>query len=144
MGRSESAESSIGYRVMVRDLVESIVDNSSYMYVYNTLMDEDVFIEDANDELNHAFYDIVYDMDIDETTSYDVAKPYLMNKYKKLLEDDLLIPMIRLTQTMRWGYNREGANGAGEALGDDLVERIQQLYKDCPPHHSVVTIIKQM
>lgn len=142
MGHSDTATASVGYRVTLRDLIESIHDEESCSGVYVTLNKRGAFLEDDNNEDNHAFMNIVYELEEEET--WESTKERWMSLFRPYLNHDLLIPMICLGETTRWGYSREGVNGIGTRLSvDQFSEKLRQLQETCPPHHSLTWIICQ-
>lgn len=141
MGRSESATVSIGYRVSIHDLIESICDDESCTYAYNTLTNYDTFVQDQNDELNNTFLNITEDLR--KQDSWEETKELCRQQFAKLAHRNLLLPMTPLASTTRWGYNREGIHGVGSFVNDHFLETLEQLQQNCPPHHHVAWIVRQ-
>ena len=141
MGRSESATVSIGYRVSIRHLIESIHDEESCTYAYNALIDEDAFLEDENNDINEAFLNCTEQLTKQNT--WEETKEYLRQQFDALFYEVLLLPVIPLATTTRWGYNRQGIHGVGSLVGDDFSARLDQLRQTCPPRHTVSWIIRQ-
>lgn len=142
MGHSETATASVGYRVTLRDLIESIHDEESCSEVYVALSKKGAFLEDENDEDNLSFESIIGELEADD--DWEAVKELWMKQFHRFLNHDLLIPMIRIGETTRWGYSREGVNGIGTRLSiDQFSEKLRQLQETCPPHHSLTWIICQ-
>lgn len=141
MGRSESATASAGYRVSIRDLIETIHDDDSCTYAYETLTDYYVFLEDENDNDNQQFLKITDTLE--RKASWELTKTYLMEQFDSLLDYALLIPVLHLVETTRWGYNREGRNGSGIPMSDRFLADLNQLIETCPPRHRVSWMIRQ-
>ena len=144
MGRSESATVSIGYRVSIRDLIESIHDEESYEYAYHTFKDDNVFVEDDNNEDNNTFLTITDTVEREETQSWESAKEELRNRFDRLLNHDLLIPVFQLADTTRWGYNREGTHGIASPVSESFSRKIDQLRQEARPHHTLSWIVRQL
>lgn len=142
MGRSESATASIGYRVSLRDLIESIHDEESCEYTYDILINEDVFIEDDNNDDNHTFLNMTESLKRQD--SWELAKQEWIERFNNLLNHDLLIPVIKLADTSRWGYNREGIHGTATPVQNNFSEELGRLRETCPPYHTVSWIIRQL
>lgn len=141
MGRCECATASIGYRVSIRDLIESICDDESCTYAYDTLTDYRTFVEDQNEDANRDFRNITEYLA--KQGSWETTKEEWRRKFDKLIHEDLLLPVIQLADTERWGYNREGIHGMGSFVTDDFTERLEELQQRCPPHHRVTWMVRQ-
>lgn len=141
MGRSESTTVSIGYRVSIRNLIESIHDDESCTYAYDIFTDDNTFVEDQNEEVNHDFQNIIEWLANQD--SWEVTKEEWIRKFDKLIHKDLLLPVIQLADTSRYGYDRHGVNGVGSFVTDDFTEKLEELRQRCPPHHRVAWIVRQ-
>lgn len=117
MGRCESVNVSIGFRVEISKIIQLLCEEN-YEDV-NALMLTGV-IEDNNYTLNSNYQCVLEELDshkssykkneITITEFRDVFIKYLVSN--SLYESYLLIPTDELLQTERWGYNREGLNAA--------------------------------
>lgn len=143
MGRSESAYCFVGYRVLIKKLLENIHDEESFTYAYDTLTDSDVFLADDNDENNNTFFNITWKLEMDEDVSWEANKEMLLEKMATLVHHQLLVPVIELASNNRWGYDRNGINGDYAVVSDDFNERLNELRAKCPPDHTVVWMVKQ-
>ncbi len=141
MGRSESAHTFVGYRVLIKKLLENIHDEESLIYAYDILADSDVFLADDNDNDNNTFLNLVDNLEMGD--SWELNKEMLLEKMGDLLHHQLLVPVIELASTTRWGYNREGVNGSYEIVSDDFNEWLNELRAKCPADHTVVWMVKQ-
>jgi hypothetical protein len=141
MGRSESAYAFIGYRVIIKDLLEQIHDKESFTDVYSTLTDPEVFITDDNNEENDSFFNRVERLNIDD--SWEENKQWMLETMAPLLNEELLIPIMELASNTRWGYNREGVHGGYSPVLDNFAEDLRRLHDECPPNHKVVWMVKQ-
>lgn len=142
MGHSECATAMIGYRVRIQHLLESIHDEKSCKEVYDTLTNQRVFVEDENDEDNLTFMDIIYSLEKSDEP-WQTVKEAWMNEFRSLIQHDLLIPLYSLVDTTRWGYNREGMNGSSVLISPSFLTSMEQWQQTCPPHHTLVWIIRQ-
>jgi hypothetical protein len=110
MGRSESANVSIGIKILLSDLIMQINDTNTDLIISILYKG---FIEDDNDEDNNIYLTI---MDKDPTEIIKAIKEFETTR-KGIY---LLVPIKDIISTCRWGYNREGSNCASRPLDIDL------------------------
>jgi hypothetical protein len=120
MGRSETAEVSIGISILLKDLIEQINDNN--IEIITELLQEGV-INDSYQTYNDSYFFIIGN---NFPENSEQCKEYLLNEFEKsklvtgsnLLEETLLIPMSRIISTERHGYFCDGTNASAIPLED--------------------------
>lgn len=157
MGKSESATSSIGIKILLSDLVLQINENNVDIIkeiLYNG------FISDENENYNDAYEEVVLCNELPE--NYVELKLFLENEFKNkgsylhlrdsnkiepdmrngcLLEKELLLPIKEILGTCRHGYNRYGKNGISCPVDFDLSIDLEK-YKDIDKY-TIVFILGQ-
>ena len=140
MGRSESATLSIGIKIAIKDLFDSM-NKENFDFVRDQFLTEESAIEDENGFYHGTFLGILngYLLEEDESYLWDLPfeeyKEILTKKFKRFGESGynncgeedygdnenhldclynqiLLVPFHELLKMERGGYNREGCNGA--------------------------------
>lgn len=127
MGRCESAEASIGIKILLCDLL-SQVNETNVEDIDNML--QDGFIEDDNDFLNNTYLALLEELTLE-------SKDRLIEKFKDFNEE-LLVPIKKILSTQRWGYYRDGINSCSKPLDFDLSCDIPNI-----TNYSIVFILKQ-
>jgi len=127
MGRHESAEASIGIKILLCDLLSQV--NETNVEQINDML-QDGFIEDDNDHLNNTYLALLEELTLE-------SKDRLMEKCNDF-NKELLVPIKKILSTGRWGYYREGANGCSKPLDFDLSCDIPNI-----TNYSTVFILKQ-
>lgn len=138
MGRCESATASIGFKILLSNLVSQI-DEQNFKLIIKML--EDGFIEDDNDYFNEVFNDIIYNDEVIDSDDFSRIKEYLTNQFQNrgsltrykfssreeptlsngcLFDKYLLFPIKQILSTDRWGYDRNGTNGSARPIDFDL------------------------
>jgi len=138
MGRCETAKASVGIKIQLCDLISQISE-TNFAKIKTIL--EDGFLEDENEELNHTYHTIVYDVNLPD--NYLEYKMYLEEKIEEecLSTNTLLYPIKDILVTERWGYDRSGTNGLSRDMDFDLsmdTEPYQEIEKI-----SIVFILRQ-
>lgn len=138
MGRSETVTSSIGIRIALKDLINSI-NEDNYKQIKKEFLTYESLIDDDNDSYN-SIYSLIIHGDISDDykcdQNYKEYKEYLetncrkygnINIYKNgeekkctydkddennLYNQCVLIPQQKLLSTERYGYDRNGTNGS--------------------------------
>jgi len=139
MGHSEDVTVSLGISIVVKDLL-ACMTRENFETIRDEYLGEDSFIADENQDYNSQFRTILEastGQEVDPTIlSYEQYKQYLIESFSRygdchhsrsggsemltyeakdtgnLYHQTLLIPYATLLNTERWGYNREGQNGA--------------------------------
>ena len=127
MGRYESAEASIGIKILLCDLLSQV--NETNIEQINDML-QDGFIEDDNDYLNNTYLALLEELTLE-------SKDQLIEKCKDF-NKELLVPIKKILSTGRWGYYREGSNGGSRPLDFDLSCDIPNI-----TNYSIVFILKQ-
>lgn len=164
MGRCETAQASIGIRILLSDLVSQI--NETNVELVRSML-ENGFIDDENALFNHVYIETLdaYAMKERASECKDTAadcKAYLETQLANhgtynesrwtgerkhtleegsLLTQTLLVPIKILLSTERWGYDRYGTNGTSRPMDFDLTCDLEP-YKDIQ-HYSVVFMLQQ-
>lgn len=146
MGKCESATSSIGFKILLSDIVPQINENT---FILIMEMLNNGFIEDDNDYFNEVYSEIINN-DIMISDDFAVVKQYLIQEFKNrgsinrykfsskeeptlsngcLFDKYLLVPVKKILTTDRWGYDRYGTNGSSRPINFDLSLDIEK-YKD--------------
>jgi hypothetical protein len=160
MGKSESATASIGIKILLSDLVMQI--NETNLSVIKKML-EDGFIEDENDFFNEVFESIIWNENFIGNTNFVDVKRYLISelqnkgsimKYKFspreeptlsngcLFDKTLLVPVKKILETCRWGYDRYGTNGRSIPMNFDLSVDLEK-YKDIEKFETVFILLQQ-
>jgi hypothetical protein len=149
MGKCETSSASLGIKILLSDLILQI-NETNFNLIKKMLYDG--CIEDSNDYYNEAYKKIVgygyYDTELPE--EYLQCKQYLINEFKKhgsyykskissvitpdlskgsLSEQYLLVPIKKILETDRWGYERYGTNSMSIPINFDLTVNTEE-YKD--------------
>ena len=140
MGKSETASSAIGIKILLSDLVSQI-NETNFNLIKKMLYDG--CIEDSNGYYNEVYQNILdYPYGEDKfPEDYLGCKEYLINEFKTkgsyykskfssevepdlnhgtLFQQYLLVPIKNILETERWGYGRYGVNSASRPLNFDL------------------------
>lgn len=139
MGKCEYATASIGIKILLSELILQI-NESNFIIIQDMLYDG--FIEDENGTFNSMYNQIVRDNAL--ICNYLEYKEYLLTevqKYNYLRNAYLLLPVKRILNTERWGYNRFGTNGISRPIDFDLSINIDK-YKEIQ-NLQIVFIVKQ-
>jgi hypothetical protein len=139
MGKCEYATASIGIKILLSELILQI-NESNFIIIQDMLYDG--FIEDENGTCNSMYNQIVRDNAL--ICNYLEYKEYLLTevqKYNYLRNAYLLLPVKRILNTERWGYNRFGTNGISRPIDFDLSINIDK-YKEIQ-NLQIVFIVKQ-
>ena len=127
MGKSETALVSLGYRILLSDLVAQITTDNC------TLVEELLnrgSIEDDNGFFNEVFRIVVDGRPVGNVKEYlltQLTEQGSLRRYKFggeeptledgcLLDQFLLVSTKDLLATERWGYDREGTNASSRPL----------------------------
>ena len=133
MGRCESATASIGIKILLSDLLVQI-NETNYTLIKKML--EDGCIEDGSDSYNDVYQDIIEELLYvynNDSTQYIQCKERLIKEFKssELFDTFLLVPITKILQTERWGYDISGTNSVSRQLDFDFnVEKEKEKYKD--------------
>lgn len=146
MGKCESAEASIGIKILLSDIVLQI-NEKNFRLIMEMLRKG--FIEDDNDYFNDVYTDIIHDGPMN-SNDFEVVKKYLMDNFKNrgsitinkygyienpalsngcLFDKYLLVPIKKILNTDRYGYDRCGINGSSRLIDFDLSLNIQKYKK---------------
>jgi len=161
MGKCETATASIGIKILLSDLVSQI-NETNFNLIKNMLYDG--CIEDSNDYYNEVYKKIVgygeYDNELPE--HYLEFKEHLIKEFTNngsyyksktntkvepdltrgsLSEQYLLVPIKKILETERWGYERYGTNSISRPLDFDLSLDMEK-YKEIT-NHNIIFIVKQ-
>jgi hypothetical protein len=128
MGKCETSSMSIGIKILLSDLVLQI-NEKNFDLIKEML--NDGFISDSNEHYNDAYTEIIWFMDLPK--DYLEYKAFLEKEFKNkgsylhlrnsnkiepdlrngcLFERELLLPIKKVLETERWGYDRYGRNGS--------------------------------
>jgi hypothetical protein len=128
MGKCETSTMSIGIKILLSDLILQI--NEKNFDLIKEIIN-DGFISDSNEYYNDAYTEIIWCNDLPK--DYLEYKVFLEQEFKKkgsylhvrnsskiepdlrngcLFERELLLPIKRVLETERWGYDRYGRNGS--------------------------------
>jgi hypothetical protein len=163
MGKSETASTSLGIKILLSDLVSQI-NETNFTLIKKMLYDG--CIEDSNGYFNEAYKTILGydDGDIQLPEQYDTFKDYVTEQFKIhgsyykskfsrkvepdlengcLLEKYLLVPIKELLETERWGYGRYGINSASRQIDFDLSIDLEEYTKNNIEKYKKVFIVKQ-
>ena len=145
MGKYETSTASIGIKILLSDLILQI--NETNFDIIKEILNEG-FISDENENYNDVYAEIVSSYDLPET--YLDFKYFLEEEFKNkgsylrsrnsrkieqdltngcLFEKELLLPIKKILETERWGYERYGANGNYRPMNFDLSVDIEK-YKE--------------
>ncbi len=147
MTRYESAGIFIGFKIQLKNLIDQI--NEDNFCVVKKLLSEG-FIEDSNGNLNEYFKNVIEDENI--PSEYFDYKKFIIDKFnqnfgdKNLNKQFLLIPVIKMLETTRWGLNRKGTNCNSLNLDFDfeqIKQKIQDEYEHLLNDYRVVMILNQ-
>ena len=131
MGKSETALVSLGYRILLSDLVDQMTPvNSSQI---EELLNRGS-VEDDNDFFNEVFRIIVDGRPVENVKEYlmvQFTEQGSVRRYKfggeeptlengSLWDQFLLISVKDLLVTERWGYDRQGVNAKSRPLDFSL------------------------
>ena len=125
MGRSDTAEASIGISVDLEKLIECI-DETNFDTVKKML--EDGVIDDENDFVNADFNNLVEILWYSKDWKWDEVKSLLLKRWKEQQSSEskksaiLLVKSKTLVCTTRWGHNRCGTNASCAPIGAFDVE----------------------
>ena len=158
MGKCETSTTSIGIKILLSDLVLQI-NETNFDLIKEML--NDGFISDKNEYYNDAYTDIIWCNDL--PTNYLEFKDFLEQEFKNngsylhvrgsnkiepdlrngcLLEKELLLPIKKILETNRWGYDRYGRNSSYcpiDFISSSLdIEKYKEIEK-----YTIVFIIEQ-
>ena len=157
MGKCESSRTSIGIKILLSDLIYQI-NEKNFDLIKQIL--NDGFISDSNEYYNDVYTEIILCNDLPK--NYLEFKDFLEQEFKNkgsylhrkssnkiepdlsngcLLEKELLLPIKKILETDRWGYNREGRNGNYRPIDFDLSVDIEK-YKEIEKY-TIVFILEQ-
>lgn len=157
MGKCETSTTSIGIKILLSDLILQI--NEKNFDLIKKIIN-DGFISDGNQYYNNAYTEIVWCNDLPK--NYLEYKNFLEQKFKNngsylhvrdsnkiepdlrngcLFERELLLPIKKILETYRWGYDRYGRNGNYRPIDFDLSIDIEK-YKEIEKY-TVVFILEQ-
>lgn len=138
MGKCETSSTSIGIKILLSDLIFQI-NEKNFGLIKQIL--NDGFISDSNEHYNDAYTEIILCNDLPK--NYLEFKDFLEQEFKNkgLLEKELLLPIKKILETDRWGYNREGRNGNYRPIDFDLSVDIEK-YKEIEKY-TIVFILEQ-
>jgi len=144
MGKCETATASIGFKILLSDLILQINENN-----FNLIKEilNDGFIEDNNGYFNEVYSKIINENELPD--HYLIFKEYLTKEFTNngsiikskdgditptichgcLFHQHLLVPIKKILQTNRWGYDRYGVNGTSTPIDFDLSVDIEK-YKE--------------
>lgn len=160
MGKCETAAASIGIKIRLSDLVTQINETN-----LNIIIDmlESGHIEDDNDFFNEVYEEIIDDEKI-TNGNYANIKKKLTNEFKTkgtinkyqysfsrkdehtlengcLWDKFLLVPIKKILETDRWGYDRYGINSKSRAMNFDLSIDLEK-YKDIEKIETVFMLVQ--
>ena len=153
MGRCETSTTSIGIKILLSDLILQINENN-FELIKEIL--KNGFISDENDIYNDAYSDIIWcnripenylDFKIFLEQEFKNKGSYLSNKLEFdltsgcLFEKELLLPIKKILETDRYGYDRYGKNGNYRPIDFDLsidTEKYKEIEK-----YTIVFILEQ-
>jgi len=156
MGKSETAYTSIGIKILLSDLISQINETTFEiicMMLYNG------FIEDDNDYYNEVYNEVV-NCKLPETwleykehleTNFKKYGSYNKSKFSGqtwhtiengcLYDQYLLVPIKEILSTTRYGYDREGTNCSSRPIDFDLSVDTDE-YKELEKYN-IVFIVRQ-
>ena len=156
MGKCETSTTSIGIKILLSDLILQINDKN-FSLIKKIL--NDGFISDKNEHYNDAYTEIVWN---ELPENYLDFKCYLEQEFKNkgsylhvrnsnkiepdlrngcLFEKELLLPIKKILETDRWGYDRYGRNANYCPIDFDLSLDIE-IYKEIEKY-TIVSILDQ-
>jgi len=153
MGKCETSKTSIGIRILLSDLILQI--NEKNFDIIKEILDK-CFISDENDVYNDVFSDIICSNKLPK--NYLEFKEFLEQEFKNkgsyfsnkiefeltsgcLFEKELLLPIKKILETERCGYDRYGKNGNYRPIDFDLsvdIEKYKKIEK-----YTIVFILEQ-
>ena len=157
MGKCETSTVSTGIKILLSDLVSQI--NETNIDLIKEILN-DGFISDKNEHYNDVYTDIIWSNNLPE--NYLEYKDFLEQEFKKngsyilvrnsnkiepdlrngcLFEKELLLPIKKILESSRWGYDRYGRNGSYRPIDFDLSVDIEK-YKEIEKY-TIVFIIEQ-
>jgi len=156
MGRCESAESSIGIKIKLSDLIlqinETNFETIKQMLTYGFIEDDNEYFNEVYERINRSEIPENYiEFKIYLQEKYETNGSYYKNKFTNeitrtldngcLFDKYLLVPVKRILTTGRWGYERYGTNGVSIPINFDLSVNIEE-YKEIEKKE-VVFILRQ-
>jgi hypothetical protein len=159
MGRSEHVNAYIGIKISLSDLISQM--NESNFKLINEMLCSG-FIEDSYDNFNNVYsniFDDVYESYISDnnveklkeylTNAFTVATSYYIfngqsqpNIYDgNLIDQYLLVPIKKLLENIRYGYDIDGINGTSRKIDFDLSVNVEK-YKEIN-NYEIVFMLKQ-
>ena len=153
MGKCETSTTSIGIKILLSDLILQI--NEKNFDIITEILHKG-FISDENDVYNEVYSDIIWSnrlpknyLEFKEFLEQECKNKgsYFSNKIKldltsgNLFEKELLLPIKKILQTERYGYDRYGRNGCYCPIDFDLSVDIEK-YKEIEKY-TIVFIIEQ-
>jgi hypothetical protein len=158
MGKCETSTTSVGIKILLSDLILQINEKNVDL-IKEILFDG--FISDSNEYYNDAYTNIVWckelpknhlefkeflELEFRNNGSYihfrdsNKIEPDLRNGC--LFEKELLLPIKRVLETERWGYDRYGRNGSYCPIEFMCPSLDIEKYKDIEKY-TIVFIIEQ-
>jgi len=148
MGKCETSKTSIGIKILLSDLILQI-NEKNFDLIKEMLFDG--FISDENDIYNDVYSDIIGSNRLPK--DYLEFKEFLEQEFKNkgsyfsnkiefdltsgcLFEKELLLPIKRILETERYGYDRYGKNGNYRPIDFDLSLDIEK-YKEIEKYTTV-------
>jgi hypothetical protein len=148
MGKWETSKTSIGIKILLSDLILQI-NEKNFDLIKEMLFDG--FISDENDIYNDVYSDIIGSNRLPK--DYLEFKEFLEQEFKNkgsyfsnkiefdltsgcLFEKELLLPIKRILETERYGYDRYGKNGNYRPIDFDLSVDIEK-YKEIEKYTTV-------
>jgi len=161
MGKCETSSASLGIKILLSDLILQI-NETNFNLIKKMLYDG--CIEDNNDYYNEVYEKIIGygENDNELPEEYLQCKQYLINEFEKngsyykskfssvitpdlskgsLSEQYLLVPIKKILETDRWGYERYGTNSMSIPINFDLTANTEE-YKDIK-NFTIIFFIKQ-
>ena len=157
MGKCETSKTSVGIKILLSDLILQI-NEKNFDLIKEIL--NDGFISDQNEHYNDAYTEIFWVNDLPK--NYLEFKEFLEQEFKKkgsylhvrnsnkiepdlrngcLFEKELLLPIKKILQTDRYGYDRYGRNVNYRPIDFNLSVDIEK-YKDIEKY-TIVFILEQ-
>jgi len=158
MGKCETSTLSAGIKILLSDLILQI-NETNFDLIKEML--NDGFISDQNEYYNDAYTEIIWCNKLPE--NYLEYKAFLEQEFKNkgsylhlrnsskvepdlrngcLFEKELLLPVKKVLETERWGYDRYGRNGSYcpiDFISPSLdIEKYKEIEK-----YTIVFIIEQ-
>lgn len=145
MGRCESANASIGIKILLSDIIFQL-NEQNFDLIKEMLYNG--FIDDDNEYFNEVFTKIINANEL--PNSYIEFKKYIEDAFKSngsyykerftnsvvptldygcLFDKYLLFPLKHILSVERWGYDRSGKNGTSTPIDFDLNVDIEK-YKE--------------